>query len=49
MTRSEELIARVREECGPNIPSSVLELISEYEIAIVQALSLERTIHRITK
>ena len=49
MTLSEELIARVREECGPTIPSSVLELITEYEIAILQALTLERTIHRLTK
>ena len=49
MTRSEELIARVREELGPTIPSSVLELIAEYEIAILQALTLERTIHRLTK
>ena len=47
MTTSEDLIARAGALLG-EVPV-IQELIREYRIAIAQALTLEATVHRLTK
>lgn len=47
MTRSQELLREIRWSYAAH--PLVLELAQEYEIAIAQALSMERVIHEIEK